>query len=134
MIKVLLADDQALIRSGIRSLLEAEDDIEVVAEASDGQQAVALAAEHRPDIALIDIQMPAVDGIEATRRIVADERLDSVRVVILTNFGLDEYIFRALRAARAASCSRTPSRPTCCRRCAWSCTGTRCCPPRSPAA
>ena len=98
MIRVLLADDQALIRSGIRSLLEAEDDIEVVAEACDGQQAVALAAEHRPDIALIDIQMPAVDGIEATEQIVADERLDSVRVVILTNFGLDEYIFRALRA------------------------------------
>jgi len=98
MIRVLLADDQALIRSGIRSLLEAEDDIEVVAEAADGQQAVALAVEHRPDIALVDIQMPGIDGIEATRQIVADERLDSVRVVILTNFELDEYIFRALRA------------------------------------
>ncbi|MGH3210308.1 MAG: response regulator, partial [Trebonia sp.] len=98
MIRVLLADDQALIRSGIRSLLEAEDDIEVVAEATDGHQAVALTAQHRPDIALMDIQMPAVDGIEATRQIVADERLASVRVVILTNFGLDEYIFRALRA------------------------------------
>jgi DNA-binding NarL/FixJ family response regulator len=97
-IRILLADDQALIRSGIRSLLEAEDDIEVVAEACDGQQAIALAAEHRPDIALIDIQMPVLDGIEATRQIVADERLDSVRVVILTNYGLDEYIFRALRA------------------------------------
>ena len=98
MIRVLLADDQALIRSGIRSLLEAEDDIEVVAEATDGRQAVALTAQHRPDIVLMDIEMPAVDGIEATRQIVADERLDSVRVVILTNFGLDEYIFRALRA------------------------------------
>ena len=74
---------------------EAEDDIEVVAEAADGQHAVALAAEHRPDIALMDIQMPVLDGLEATRQIVADERLDSVRVVILTNFGLDEYIFRA---------------------------------------
>ncbi len=98
MIRVLLADDQALIRSGIRSLLEAEDDIEVVAEAVDGQQAIALAAEHRPDIALVDIQMPVLDGIEATRQIVADERLADVRVVILTNYGLDEYIFRALRA------------------------------------
>ena len=98
MIRVLLADDQALISSGIRSLLDAEDDIEVVAEAADGQQAIALALEHRPDIALVDIQMPVLDGIEATRQIVADQRLASVRVVILTNYGLDEYIFRALRA------------------------------------
>jgi len=98
MIRVLLADDQALIRSGIRSLLDAEDDIEVIAEAADGQQAVALAAEHRPDIALVDIQMPVLDGIEATRKIVANERLAGVRVVMLTNYGLDEYIFRALRA------------------------------------
>lgn len=101
MIRVLLADDQALIRSGIRSLLDAEDDIEVVAEAADGQQAIALAGEHRPDIALVDIQMPVLDGIEATRNIVADERLADVRVVILTNYGLDEYIFRALRAGAA---------------------------------
>ena len=98
MIRILLADDQALIRSGIRSLLEAEDDIEVAAEAADGQQAIALAREHRPDIALVDIQMPGMDGIEATRQIVADERLASVRVVMLTNYGLDEYVFRALRA------------------------------------
>jgi DNA-binding NarL/FixJ family response regulator len=97
-IKILLADDQALIRSGIRSLLDAEDDIEVVAEAADGRQAVTLAVEHRPDIALVDIQMPVLDGVEATRQIVADQRLENVRVVILTNFGLDEYIFRALRA------------------------------------
>ncbi|MFI0406150.1 response regulator [Actinomadura sp. 3N508] len=98
MIRVLLADDQVLIRNGIRSLLDSEDDIEVVAEAADGQQAIALAAEHRPDIALVDIQMPVLDGIEATRQIVADPRLAGVRVVILTNYGLDEYIFRALRA------------------------------------
>ena len=134
MIRVLLADDQALIRSGIRSLLEAEDDIEVVAEAADGRQAVALATEHRPDIALIDIQMPAVDGIEATGQIVADERLDSVRVVILTNFGLDEYIFRALRAGASGFLLKDTEPATCCRRCAWSCAGTRCCPLRSPAA
>ena len=98
MIRILLADDQALIRSGIRALLDAEDDLQVVAEACDGSQAVALAREHRPDIALVDIQMPVLDGIEATRQIVADDRLAGVRVVMLTNFGLDEYIFRALRA------------------------------------
>ena len=98
MIRVLLVDDQALIRSGIRALLEAEDDIEVIAEAADGQQGVALAREHQPDIALIDVQMPVLDGIEATRQIVADGRLARVRVVILTNYGLDEYIFQALRA------------------------------------
>lgn len=98
MIRILLADDQPLIRSGIRALLEAEDDIEVVGEAADGRQAVALAIEHRPDITLVDIQMPVLDGLGATRQIVADTRLAGVRVVILTNFGLDEYIFAALRA------------------------------------
>ncbi|MER7505025.1 response regulator transcription factor [Nonomuraea pusilla] len=98
MIRVLLADDQALIRGGFRALLEAEDDIAVVAEAANGEQAVALALEHRPDVALVDIQMPVMDGIEATRRIAADERLGGVHVVILTNYGLDEYVFNALRA------------------------------------
>jgi DNA-binding NarL/FixJ family response regulator len=97
-IRVLLIDDQALIRTGVRALLDAEDDIEVVGEAADGRQGVALAAQELPDIALIDVQMPVLDGIEATRQIVADERLHAVRVIILTNYGLDEYVFNALRA------------------------------------
>lgn len=101
MIRVLLVDDQPLIRSGFRALLDLEDDIEVVAEAADGQQGLALAREHLPDIALIDIQMPVVDGIEATRRIAADPALARVHVVILTNYGLDEYVFDALRAGAA---------------------------------
>lgn len=101
MIRVLLVDDQALIRSGFRALLDIEDDIEVVAEAADGQEGLALAREHLPDIALIDIQMPVVDGIEATRRIAADPTLAGVHIVILTNYGLDEYVFDALRAGAA---------------------------------
>jgi len=100
-ISVLLADDQPLIRSGFRALLDNEDDMEVVAEAADGGEAVALAQRHRPDIALVDVQMPLVDGIEATRRIAADPALAGVHVVILTNYGLDEYVFTALRAGAA---------------------------------
>ncbi|TCC00403.1 response regulator transcription factor [Micromonospora zingiberis] len=101
MIRVLLVDDQPLIRSGFRALLDAEDDIEVVAEAGDGREALALARRHRPDIALIDISMPTVDGIETTRRIAADPTLSGVHVVILTSYGLDEYVFDALRAGAA---------------------------------
>jgi DNA-binding NarL/FixJ family response regulator len=100
-IRVLLVDDQPLIRSGFRALLDGEDDIEVVAEAADGSDGVALAKEHLPDVALIDIQMPVMDGIEATRRIAADPTLAEVHVVILTNYGLDEYVFNALRAGAA---------------------------------
>ncbi|GAA4055956.1 response regulator transcription factor [Streptomyces shaanxiensis] len=101
MIRVLLVDDQSLIRSGFRALLDLEDDIEVVAEAADGEEGLALAREHLPDIALIDVQMPVVDGIEATRRIAADPALSGVHVVILTNYGFDEYVFDALRAGAA---------------------------------
>ncbi len=101
MIRVLLVDDQPLLRSGFRALLDGEDDIEVVAEAADGREGLALAAEHLPDVALLDIQMPVMDGIEATRRIAADPALARVHVVILTNYGLDEHVFDALRAGAA---------------------------------
>jgi len=96
-IRVLLADDQALVRAGFRALLDAQQDIEVVGEAADGAEAVRLAREWDPDVVLMDIRMPGVDGLEATRRIVADERLTDVRVVVLTTFDLDEYVFEALR-------------------------------------
>lgn len=101
MIRVLLVDDQPLLRSGFRALLELEDDIEVVAEAGDGEQGVDLARALRPDVVLIDIRMPVVDGIEATRRIAADPALSQVHVVVLTNYGFDEYVLDALRAGAA---------------------------------
>jgi DNA-binding NarL/FixJ family response regulator len=96
-IKVLLADDQVLVRAGFRALLDAQADIEVVGEASDGEEAVTQARRLRPDVILMDIRMPGLDGLEATRRIASDERLDGVRIVILTTFELDEYVFEALR-------------------------------------
>ena len=101
MIRVVLADDQELVRSGFAALLDAEDDISVVGSAADGFGAARLARERRPDVLLMDIRMPGLDGIGATREIVADPALSGVRVVILTTFGLDEYIFGALRAGAA---------------------------------
>ncbi|HEY3214121.1 MAG TPA: response regulator transcription factor, partial [Actinomycetota bacterium] len=98
MIRVVLADDQALVRAGFRALLDAQGDIEVVGEAGNGEEAVRLATQLTPDVVLMDIRMPGVDGLSATRRIAADDRSAGVRVVILTTFGLDEYIFEAIRA------------------------------------
>lgn len=97
MIRVALVDDQALLRAGFRALIEAEDDIEVVAEASDGQEAVDVITLHTPDVVLMDIRMPGVDGLEATRQITSNPALAGVHVVILTTFDLDEYVFEAVR-------------------------------------
>lgn len=98
MIRVLLADDQALIRAGFRVLLEAADDIEVIGEAVNGDQAVELAKSERPDVILMDIRMPGTDGLAATSQIAAADALDGVKVVILTTFETDEYVYQALRA------------------------------------
>jgi len=101
MIRVLLADDQALVRAGFHALLSAQEGIEVVGEAADGREAVELARELRPDVILMDIRMPVLDGLAATREIAGDRRLDSVRIVILTTFELDEYVFEAIRSGAA---------------------------------
>jgi len=97
-IRVAIADDQMLVRAGFAALLAAEDDMEVAGEAADGAEAVRLACLQKPDVMLMDIRMPGMDGIEATRRIAANPDLAGVHVVILTTFQLDEYIFEALRA------------------------------------
>ncbi|MCF1596067.1 response regulator transcription factor [Streptomyces muensis] len=110
-IRGALVDDQALMRAGFRALLDAEDGIEVVGEASDGERGLALIRAQVPDIALIDVQMPVMTGIEATRHIAADPALSGVRVVILTNYGHDEYVFEAPPegAPSAGRCERLPA-------------------------
>lgn len=100
-IRVVLADDQTVVRAGFRALLDLTDDLAVVGEAADGIAAVELTCTTRPDVVLMDIRMPRADGLEATRRIVADRALDAVRVLVLTTFEADEYVFEALRSGAA---------------------------------
>jgi DNA-binding NarL/FixJ family response regulator len=98
MIRVLVADDQTLVRAGFRVLVDSAPDLEVVGEAGDGAEAVELARQRLPDVVLMDIRMPRMDGLEATRRILALDRAEGVRVLVLTTFDLDEYVYQALRA------------------------------------
>ncbi|MGW0707406.1 response regulator [Streptomyces sp. NPDC002643] len=98
MIRVLLADDQSLVRAGFKALLDAQPDIEVAGEAADGEEALRRVRELRPDVVLMDIRMPVLDGLAATRRITDDSGLEDVKVVMLTTFELDEYVFEAIRS------------------------------------
>ena len=101
-IRVLIADDQALVRAGFRKILEADPEIDVVAEAANGNEAVECSRVHMPDLVLMDIRMPGLDGIAATRRL-SDELKNGPRVLVLTTFGLEEYVYEALRASATGS-------------------------------
>jgi DNA-binding NarL/FixJ family response regulator len=101
-ISVLVVDDHSLVRAGFRSILGDEDDIDVVGEAKDGAEAVKAAVREQPDVVLMDVRMPGMDGLEATRRIIADPRLGGTKVIVLTTFDLDEYVFGALKAGASA--------------------------------
>nr|BFE87457.1 hypothetical protein GCM10020093_100580 [Planobispora longispora] len=111
MIRVLLADDEAMIRAGVRAILAADPEIEVVAEAGDGREAIDLTLSHRPDVVLLDIRMPRLDGLAAVAEL--RRTAPETGVLMLTTFGEDEYIARALGRARAGSCSRRATRVSC---------------------
>ena len=129
-IRVLIADDEALVRSGLRAILGAEPDIEVVGEAADGAEALSLCRTQRPDVMLMDVRMPGLDGITATRRIL-DAVFPPPRIVVVTTFENDDYVYEALRVARPDSCSSGLVPSTWSRPCARWRPATRCCsPPR----
>ena len=111
-IRVLVADDQDIVRAGLCMILDAQPGITVVGEAADGRRAIAMARLLRPDVCLLDIRMPEVDGIEATRQLAGADIADPLAVVVITTFDLDEYVYGALKAGPAGSCSRTPA-PSC---------------------
>ena len=124
-IRVVVADDQDLVRTGLVMILGAQPDLEVVGEAADGPGALDLATRLRPDVLLVDIRMPGLDGVEVTRRLAGPDVADPMAVVVITTFDLDEYVLGALRAGAEASCSRTPGRSSSCRPYTRRPTGTR---------
>lgn len=115
-LRVIVADDQDLVRTGLAMILNAQPGIEVVGEASDGAEAVHLARHLRPDVCLLDINMPRLDGIEATKALAGPDAADPIPVVIITTFDRDEYVYGALKAGARGSCSRTPTRNSSSRR------------------
>jgi DNA-binding NarL/FixJ family response regulator len=129
-IRVVLADDQALVRSGLRALLTNSDDIQVVGEASDGREVVAVVTRTQPDVVLMDVRMPGVDGIAATQQITADQRLSGVAIIMLTTFDEDEEIFAAIRAGASGYLLKDAEPDDHARRFASWRTETRCCRPR----
>jgi DNA-binding NarL/FixJ family response regulator len=124
-VRVVVADDQEIVRTGLTMILNAEPDIEVVGQAGDGLRAVELARRLRPDVCLFDIRMPGVDGIEATRRLAGPAVADPLAVVVITTFDLDEYVYAALRAGARGFLLRTPARRCWRRRCTRRPPGTR---------
>jgi len=131
-IRVLVVDDQGLVRAGFRMILEAQPDIEVVGEAADGLDAVEAAGRLRPDVVLMDIRMPRLDGLAATRRLAGPGAADPVRVLILTTFDLDEYVFEALRAGASGFLLKDLPARTWWRPGGWWPPARPCSPPGSP--
>lgn len=127
MTRIVIIDDDPLVRSGLRMIIESADDLTIVGEGGDGAEAVGLVREFRPDVVLMDIRMPAVDGLAATALVRAEP--EPPQVIVLTTFDLDDYVMRALRPARPASCSRTRRRGSCSTASGWSRRARPCCRP-----